>query len=155
MQISFEWLSSLYFKGKYMKSLWKGIILVAGLASSVVHAEVAVIVNASNTNSVASSDISRIFLGKMKSFNDGSSAVPVNLKSTLATRGEFEDKALGKSSSQVKAYWSKQLFSGKGKPPKELASDADVINFVSSTPGAIGYVEASNVNDSVRVITKF
>lgn len=125
------------------------------LMSSVVLAEVAVVVNTTNANSLANSDVSRIFLGKMKSFPDGSSTIPVNLESGSTVRGEFEEKALGKSSSQVKAYWSKQVFSGKGKPPKELASDADIIRFVSATPGAIGYVDATSVNDKVKVIAKY
>ena len=47
------------------------------------------------------------------------------------------------------------MFSGKGKPPKELGSDADVINFVSSNPGAIGYIDAGSVNESVKVVATF
>lgn len=123
--------------------------------SPAVVAEVAVIVGAANANSVAGSDVSRIFLGKLKKFGDGSSVTPVNLAAGSPVREAFEKNALGKSSSQIKAYWSKQVFSGKGKPPKELGSDADVINFVSSNPGAIGYVDAGSVNDSVKVIANF
>jgi len=123
--------------------------------SPAVVAEVVVIVGAANANSVAGSDVSRIFLGKLKKFGDGSSVTPVNLAAGSPVREAFEKNALGKSSSQIKAYWSKQVFSGKGKPPKELGSDADVINFVSSNPGAIGYVDAGSVNDSVKVIANF
>lgn len=138
-----------------MKSLLTAAMLTFALISPTVFAEVAVIVHKTNTNSVVNSDISRIFLGKMKSFKDGSSTVPVNLTSNVALRSEFEQKALGKSSSQVKAYWAKQLFSGKGKPPKELDNDADIINFVSNTPGAIGYIDTQSVNEKVKVIAKF
>ncbi len=138
-----------------MKLIIKGIIVATSLMSSVALAEVAVVVNNTNANSLANSDISRIFLGKMKSFPDGSSTIPVNLESGSTVRGELKEKALGKSSSQIKACWSKQVFSGKGKPPKEFASDADIISFVSATPGAIGYVDATSVNDKVKVIAKF
>jgi len=118
-------------------------------------AEVAVIVNASNGNALADSEISRAFLGKLKSYGDGSGITPVNLKVGNDTRTAFEKNVLKKSSSQVKAYWSKLVFSGKGKPPKELGSDADVVNFVAGNPGAIGYVDAGSVNDKVKVIMTF
>lgn len=44
---------------------------------------------------------------------------------------------------------------GKGKPPKELSSDADIIKFVAENPGAIGYVDAASVDGSVKVLKKF
>ncbi len=138
-----------------MKRLITLVLCSLMFVSPAVVAEVAVIVGAANANSVAGSDVSRIFLGKLKKFGDGSSVTPVNLAAGSPVREAFEKNALGKSSSQIKAYWSKQVFSGKGKPPKELGSDADVINFVSSNPGAIGYVDAGSVNDSVKVIANF
>ena len=134
-----------------MKKFITSLLFTLCLISTSALAEVVVVVGASNGNSLSGSDVSRIFLGKLKKFGDGSSVVPVNLSSGSDVRTAFEKNALGKSSSQIKAYWSKQVFSGKGKPPKELGSDADVINFVSSNPGAIGYIDAGSVNDSVKV----
>lgn len=138
-----------------MKKFIASLLCTLCLISTSVLAEVVVVVGASNGNSLSGSDVSRIFLGKLKKFGDGSSVTPVNLASGSDVRAAFEKNALGKSSSQIKAYWSKQVFSGKGKPPKELGSDADVINFVSSNPGAIGYIDAGSVNDSVKVVATF
>ena len=59
-----------------------------------------------------------------------------------------------KSSSQIKAYWSKLVFTGKGKPPTEL-SGADAIKFVAEKPYAIAYVDASKVDTSVKVLKKY
>mgnify|MGYP005989150507 CR=1 FL=1 len=119
------------------------------------YADVSVVVNTANGNAISDSDISRLFLGKLKKFSDGESAKPVNSKSDAAARIEFEKKVLNKSSSQIKAYWSKRVFSGKGKPPKEVADDAAVLVFVAANPGAIGYISSSNVNDSVKVVKTF
>ena len=138
-----------------MKKFITSLLCTLCLISTSALAEVVVVVGASNGNSLSGSDVSRIFLGKLKKFGDGSSVIPVNLASGSDVRTAFEKNALGKSSSQIKAYWSKQVFSGKGKPPKELGSDADVINFVSSNPGAIGYIDAGSVNDSVKVVATF
>ena len=57
----------------------------------------------------------------------------------------------GKSSAQVKAAWSRLVFSGKATPPKELASSAEVKKFVAANPDAIGYVEKSAVDATVKV----
>ncbi len=123
--------------------------------TSLASAEVAVIVNPNNSAVLSDSDISRLFLGKLKKFSGGDKAVVVNLKFGSATRNEFEQKVLKKSSSQIKAYWSKLVFSGKGKPPKELASDKDILALIASTPNAIAYVDAASVDGSVKVIKKF
>lgn len=139
-------------KINYMKTI--SILLLNALLTftSVAFAEVAIIVNPANNSTFSDDEISRIFLDKLKTFPNGEKAVPVNLKFGSSIRNEFEDKLLNKSSSQVKAYWSKLVFSGKGKPPAELVSDKDVIALVSSDSNVIAYIDAANVDDSVKVI---
>ena len=130
-------------------------VLIGFLTSNIALAEVAVIVNAANNTAIADGDFSRIFLGKVKKFSNGEKVAIVNLKYKQATRNEFEEKVLKKSASQVKAYWSKLMFSGKGKPPKELGSDKDVIAFVASNPGAIGYIDSASADGSIKVVKTF
>lgn len=119
------------------------------------HAEIAVIVHPSNGNSISQTDVERIYLAKVKSFADGTAAVPLNHEESTPTRVAFDNDAVGKSESQMKSYWAKLLFTGKATPIKQLASDAEMISAVSSTPGAIGYVDAASVNDSVKVVLSF
>ena len=125
------------------------------LFSSYTLAEVSVIVNSGNGATISDDDVSRIFLGKIKAFSTGDTITIVNLKYNNATRNEFEEKVLNKKASQVKAYWSKLMFSGKGKPPKELANDKAILAFVSANPGAIGYVAKASVDGSVKVVKTF
>ena len=137
---------------KFLQSISLSLVVAF---SSVASAEVAVIVSPSNTNTISESDISRAFLGKLKTYGDGQAIEAVNSKAGTASRGEFEKLVLKKSAAQVKAYWSKRLFTGKGKPLKELASDAEVLSYVAATPNAIGYVDAASVDSSVKVIKQF
>jgi ABC-type phosphate transport system substrate-binding protein len=44
------------------------------------------------------------------------------------------------------------VFSGKDVPPPEKGTDADVVAFVKSNPGAIGYVAAGSA-DGVKVVS--
>ena len=67
-------------------------------------------------------------------------------------RGEFYKKVLEKEPSQVQAIWAKIVFTGKGKPPKEYKSSAEVKKAISENVNAIGYIEKSAVDDSVKVI---
>ena len=116
---------------------------------------VAVIVHPSNASALTEAEISRIFLGKMKSFPGGGQAIPVNQSEGAGARGSFEDSVLKKSSSQIKAYWSKLVFTGKGTPPREVGNDADVVSLVKSNPNIIGYVDESAITGDVKVIATF
>ena len=135
-----------------IKSLAAALLIAA---SSNAFAGVTVIVNPANGNSLSDSDISRAFLGKLKAYGDGQSIQAVNGKANSASRVEFEKVVLKKSSAQVKAYWSKRLFTGKGKPLQELGSDAEVLKFVASTPNAIGYVDSASVDGTVKTVKQF
>ncbi len=118
-------------------------------------AEVVVIVNPSVSATVSTKDISRIFLGKSKSLPGGHKVKPLSLSDGNAARDEFKEKVLKKSNSQLKSYWSKLIFTGKGQPPKELGSDADMIAKISSDPGSIGYISKESVTDAVKVLASF
>ncbi len=132
-------------------------LILAGLMSACsfsAFAGVTVIVNTGNANTIDQDEIKKIYLGKSKSFADGVKVNPVNQNGNSIT-DEFNDKVIGKSSSQLNAYWSKLVFTGKGTPPEKLDNDQAVINFVSSNADAIGYIDSSKVSDAVKVIATF
>ncbi|MDC8770355.1 type 2 periplasmic-binding domain-containing protein [Roseateles albus] len=128
------------------------LVLLAG-AAPLVAADVAVIVHPSNAATIDEEQITKIFLGQTKTFSGGAEATPVDIKDS-PVREEFGNKVLKKNPSQLKALWARQIFTGGAKPPRELASDEEVIKFVASTPGAIGYVDAGKANATVKVVTK-
>ncbi len=138
-----------------MKFIISVFFLVSMTITHACFAEVSVVVNTGNGSSVSDKEISRLFLGKLKKFSGGESATPINSKTGTSARTKFESKVLKKSASQIKAYWSKRVFSGKGKPPKEVENDAAVLAFVASNAGAIGYIDSASVNDTVKVIKTF
>ena len=68
-------------------------------------------------------------------------------------RGRFSKEILGHSASAVQRYWEERIFSGRGQPPPIKRSDEDVIEFVESNVGAIGYVsEAVSLTPRVKVL---
>jgi len=136
------------------KHFIKRTVLFALLASAgIAHAQLAVIVNPKNpAASMTADQVAGIFLGKSSTLPSGATAAPADLPESAAVREQFYSKVTGKQSAQVKAAWSRLVFSGKGTPPKELASAAEVKKFVAGNPDAIGYVEKSAVDGSVKVV---
>lgn len=134
-----------------LRSAGLGTLLCASLAGGPAAAEVVVIVNKSGPDAMTKEQISDVFLGKASTLPGGASAAPYDLPEASPLREEFYTKATGKSAAQVKSYWAKMAFTGKGTPPKEGTS-AEVRKAVASTPGAIGYVEKSAVDGSVKAV---
>ncbi len=122
---------------------------------SLVFAETAVIVNPANGNTVDKGLVEKIYLGKAKKFPDGTAAVPVDQKEGSALRSGFLDAMVGKNESQMKAYWSRLIFTGGGIPPQVMDSDQAVKDFVAKEVGGIGFIDASAVDSSVKVVTSF
>ncbi len=133
----------------------KFLILIIALLATPAFAEVAVIVNPAVSADIDAASVSGLFLGRTRSLPDGTPLAPVVQSSGSAVTDEFCRGALKKTSSQFSAYWSKLVFTGKGKPPKEAASDAEVMALVAANPGMIGYVDAAAVDGSVRVALKY
>ena len=115
---------------------------------------VVVVVHPSNGDALDKKAISKIFLGKSKKFPSGADATPLNLDSG-ATSADFTKSVLGKSESQIKAYWSKLLFTGKGQAPQSVGSDAEVVDMISKNPSMIGYVSDGASTDGVKVLATF
>ncbi len=79
----------------------------------------------------------------------------MNAAESLPTYDAFNDKMVGKSRTQINAYWARLVFTGKGDLPKVLTSDSDIVSTVSVNQGAISYVDSSSVTDKVKVIANF
>lgn len=138
-----------------MKRTWLSSIAIMAsvLLALPAQAELVVIVNPKNPIATLSTEqVSQLFLGKSAAFPGGGAATPLNFSEGSALRDEFYTKVTDKSPGQVKAYWAKQMFSGKSSPPKELASTADVKKAVAADPAAIGYVEKSALDATVKSV---
>ncbi|WP_431476594.1 hypothetical protein [Massilia eburnea] len=129
---------------KRIKPLLAAAMMCAALP--LLAAEIVVVVNPKNPASrMFSEQAAQFFLGKSTLFT------PVE-HTEGPLRNEFSQKVLGKDSAQVKAQWSKLVFTGKGTAPKEYGSSAEVKKAVAADVQAIGYIEKSAVDDSVKVI---
>jgi ABC-type phosphate transport system substrate-binding protein len=137
-----------------MRNLKWCVLAALALGAGAANAEVVVIVNPANAASVSTEQIAALYLGNATTFPDGSTAALADQPESAGVRGDFYQKATGRSSAQAKATWARLTFTGKATPPKELKSDAEVKAFVASNPKAIGYIDSSAVDGSVKAVAK-
>lgn len=78
-------------------------------------------------------------------------AVPLNLPLGTPLRDEFYLRLTGRDAAQVRAVWSRVIFTGKGLAPKEYPDASAVKRVVAENPRAVGYIERSAVDASVKV----
>jgi ABC-type phosphate transport system substrate-binding protein len=94
-----------------------------------------------------------IFLKQASKWGDGRPAVPVDQSVQSAVRRSFSFDVLQQSVVEVQVYWQRRITAGQMPPPVKT-SDEDVVAFVASNPGAIGYVSAGTpLPDGVREVT--
>ena len=97
--------------------------------------------------------VEKIYTGKVIEV-DGIVVKPVNATSGSAVRNRFLQVYLNEDEDKYTAYWTVRRYIGKGVSPRELTNSADVINFVKSTPGAIGYIDDADVQPGINVLLK-
>jgi ABC-type phosphate transport system substrate-binding protein len=112
-----------------------------------------VIVNSANSvRSLRVSEVSKLFLRKQSKWDNGKSVQPVDQVESAATRRRFSQAMLGMDIPSVKSFWQEVVFSGRGEPPVEKPSDADVVAYVKANRAAIGYVSPEAAVGDVKVV---
>ena len=149
-----------------MPSLARSIVRLLAVASAMVMLAAAapraaraqgsfvVVVNATNrASSISRAELAALFTKKEESWSDGSAAFPVDLPADDPTREAFTEAIHGKSPQAIRAYWQQQIFSGRAVPPPERDSDEEVLAYVRSTAGAVGYVRpTARLGPGVKVL---
>lgn len=121
------------------------ILALAGLPCGPACAQVAVVM-APGASPLSKAQIANLYLGRSAELH------PLDLPEGNATRDIFYKKATERAPAQVKAAWSRLVFSGKGTPPKEVPDAAAVKKAVAADPKAIGYIDKADADASVNVV---
>jgi ABC-type phosphate transport system substrate-binding protein len=122
-------------------------------AAAAMAGDVVIIVSAkSAVTALSRSQVADIFLGRTSRFPNGGNAVPIDQAEGSPVRDEFYLSLTGRSAAQLKAYWSKIIFTGRGQPPPSMASALATRQRIAADPNAIGYIERSMLDGSVRAL---
>lgn len=115
--------------------------------------DVVVIVSArSAVKSLTVTEASDLFLGRATDFPNGARATPLDQGEGSPVRDAFYLKGSGKAPAQMKAYWARMLFTGRGEPPVESGDSAAIKRLVAANPGMLGYIDRDALDASVRAV---
>jgi ABC-type phosphate transport system substrate-binding protein len=138
-----------FFKRIHSCSL--GLVLL--IASGLVHADVVPVVSArSQVQEMSKNQVVDIFLGRANRFPNGEQAVPIDQAEGSEVRDVFYLQFANRSAAQLKAYWSKIVFTGKGEPPREVSPSERVKRVLAENPHYIGYIERAELDANVKMV---
>ena len=129
------------------------LLLLGILISAAAQSDIAIVAHPDNPlSSATKEDVGKIFLAKTKTLPNGKQIKLLDLEEGNETRDKFYQAVTNKTPSQVKAYWSRLIFTGKGQPPQVFMDSDEVVEAIAETPESIGYVDPSAVTSAVKVI---
>lgn len=116
-------------------------------------AEIVVVVSAENsTEQMSRSVLTDLFLGRRHQFPDGEPVVPIDQRQGSQAYPEFYAEYLGQTPAQIRAHWSRLIFTGRGQPPRSVPDGQAMADAVADNPRAIGYLHPDLVDDRLRVV---
>jgi len=130
------------------------MLLAAALAAApaLLAGDYVVIANAAfPASEVAAADVKQLFLGAKTNLG-GTAAEPVLAEAGAAHEG-FLSTVVGKSDSALRNQFKTLVFTGKGTMPKSFKTDAQIVQYVAKTKGAVGYVAAASATADVKKIS--
>lgn len=135
---------------RHLRRVASGLVLIAASAAAQPSSdrastrEFVVVVNAANpAESIDRDELSKMFFKRLVKWPNGVAVDPIDLPPAVQPRIAFSKSVHRKPVGAIRAFWQQQIFSGRDVPPPEKNSDADVIEYVSRNPGAVGYVSAT------------
>ena len=126
------------------------------LAAATVQADLVVVSSPkSGIERLSRQEVVYLFMGRLRQLPNGQPAVPLDLDETMPERADFYRQLVNKEPADIKAYWSRLVFSGASRPPLVAESREALIRQIHGTPGALGYIERSKVDSRLRVLFDF
>ncbi len=135
-----------------LKSLLTSLLLMAASPFATAHDGTALVVIAHPTvGRVDAPTLQRLYTGRAIEAS-GTLVTVVNLSPGHPLRERFLAQGLAQDNEKYVAYWTVRRHIGKGVPPREFKTPAEVIEFVQATPGGMGYIPASEWRQGMNVV---
>lgn len=129
------------------------IFLVNLLLASVIFGSEYVVISNNNMKNLSKAQVKAIFLKKINIIDD-TKIIPIGLEARDPLRLKFEKEILNMSFTRLKSYWTKQHYLGH-RPPISMKSQESIKAFVKKVDGAIGYIDASYLDENIKVIYRW
>ena len=132
-----------------MKSiLVVSFLLLTGFAQAGI---VVVVSKNSDLGGLTRNEVRQIFNGQLNRVGE-ISVKPLDLPVAASQREVFYQQVMGTSVEQMKSYWARMIFTGRGMPPREVSSDREMTLLVGSDRKFIGYMDEADVTSDLKVV---
>lgn len=101
--------------------------------------------------SLARDEAEQLYLGRLSALSDGTPVRLLDLPNG-EVRDTFYLRLIGKNGPQTRAYWSRMVFTGRARPPREVSDVADLHALMAQDRNLIGYLPASALSPAMRVL---
>ena len=114
----------------------------------------AIVANRTNpVENLSLEELRKIFLGEQPHWSNGRRVTVVMLEQGKLEREVVLKQIYRMGEKDFSSYFLHGMFTGEiHSAPKTLNTPAEVLKFVSNVPGAIGYLRAPEVDESVKVV---
>ena len=140
-----------------MRARLRSALLLLALAAMAVDTRGAidgvVVIGHASIKRLDAATLARIYTGRVIEV-DGVAVTAINANSGSEVRTRFLQMFLNQDEDKYTAYWTVRRYIGKGASPREMGKSSDVIRFVTSTPGAIGYIDASDLQPGLNILLR-
>lgn len=96
-----------------------------------------------------------LFMGRWRLLPSGILAMPIDQAIDSPERADFYRRLVNKEPSEIKAYWSRLVFSGGSRPPYATENREELVRLINSNPGVISYLDRSQVDSRLRIVFEF
>ncbi len=129
----------------------KAIIMLLLSLPVLAQADLVVVTGSNSTiTSLTENEVRQLFSGQLKTLA-GQRVQPLDLPNSEQHREQFYRKLMGRSPEQMRAYWTRLIFTGQGKPPREVSNTQELTTLVG-TGEYIGYLPAEAAGGDLRVL---
>lgn len=116
-------------------------------------AEVVVAVSEqSSIKTLSRLQLTDIYLGRLTQLPSGYAVTPLDQAEPSGSHHQFYQHYLGRTAAEIRAHWSRLIFTGRGQPPKAVAGDAAMADALIDNPSAVGYLNTEALREGLRVI---
>ena len=131
------------------------VSILLTLAAPAARAEIVLVTAIDSTISELSRDeAEQLYMGRRAALSARGALLLLDLP-TGPVRDQFYRLLTGKNPSQIRAYWSRMVFTGRALPPTESADASDAHRILLENPNAVAYLPASYANDpKLRVLLR-
>ncbi|MDO9315930.1 MAG: hypothetical protein Q7T97_15450 [Burkholderiaceae bacterium] len=138
---------------KLVRTLLTCLSLLCVLSGHAQDRDAPVVIAHTTLQKVDQATVQRLYTGRSVEVA-GTPVTVVNAAPGSKLRERFMSDVMAQDDNRYVAYWTVRKHVGKGTPPRELKSAAEIIEFVQNTPGAMGYIAASDLRPGMNIVLK-